>query len=185
MVDASKKAWTDAELMALPKDGRKYELVHGVLEMPPSEFWSERVGLSFGGKIDHYASKHDLGECSGANGGYRLDPDTLLAPDVGFLSNATLDRIGPFEGFVPGAPDLAVEVLSPSDRWLAVTEKVQTYLRHGTKLVWVLNPRELSVYVYRSNGESVVLREDDVLSGEDVLPGYSISVRDIFPRRRT
>jgi Uma2 family endonuclease len=117
---------------------------------------------------------------SGSQAGYWLDEETLRAPDVAFVATERLENRIPFSGFFNGSPDLAVEVLSPSDRWHDISEKVAEYLAAGCRLVWVVHPFERRVYVYRPNLPVRVLERDDELSGEDVLPGFAIRVADIF-----
>lgn len=94
MVDTAKKVWTDEKVLALPNNGREYELVHRELLMPPSKFWIERVVLSLGGKSEAFASKHALAECSGANGGDRLGPDVPLAPVSAWFQARPWTRLG-------------------------------------------------------------------------------------------
>ena len=92
----------------------------------------------------------------------------------------------PDEQLPPGhahlAPDLAAEVVSPNDTYEEVDEKIEEYLRTGVRLVWVISPHNHTIRVYRANGSSHSLRENDELDGEDVLPGFRCPVRDLFPR---
>jgi Uma2 family endonuclease len=96
------------------------------------------------------------------------------------VSKARILAQGKPEKFWPGAPDLAVEVVSPNDRFDDVVEKVQEYLAAGARLVWVALPRSKSVMVYHSNGEIKILCESDELQGEDVLPGFVCQIKQIF-----
>ena len=94
------------------------------------------------------------------------------------------DHVPPREakGFFHGAPDLAVEVLSPSDTVEEIEAKVDEYLAAGTQLVWVVNPRRQTVSVYRKDGTTTILRREDALNGESVVPGFSLSLAELFPK---
>ena len=104
----------------------------------------------------------------------------MRAPDVAFVSRARVEAIGEVEGFWPEAPDLAIEVISPGDSYSDVEEKVFDWLDAGTKMVVVINPRQRSATVYKSQSDITVLAEADVLAGEDVVPGFELAVREIF-----
>lgn len=114
-----------------------------------------------------------------AETGYKLetDPDTVLGPDVSFVSRERLDRIP--EGYFPGAPDVAVEVLSPSDRQSKVEWKTELWLSLGAKSVWVVNPKPRTVEVVRADGLRKVFRESDELI-DDTVPGFRVAVFEIF-----
>jgi Uma2 family endonuclease len=115
------------------------------------------------------------------NVGFQLTtgPDTVRAASVVFMRR---DRVPPrgWEGYVPGAPDLAVEVISPTDLYLDIVDKIADWLEHGTRLVVVVNARRPSVVVHRPNQRPQPLGLDDVIDGEDVVPGWSMPVRDLF-----
>jgi Uma2 family endonuclease len=174
---------TAEDLWQLPDDDQKYELVAGeLIRMPPSGFLHGTVAMDFGGIIREHVKKYDLGVVCAAETGFKLrqNPDTVRAPDVAFVSKERLLAQGKPEKFWEGAPDLAVEVVSPNDRFDDVLEKVQEYLAAGARLVWVALPRTKSVMVYRSNGEVRMLREDEELSGEDVLPKFLCQIKQLF-----
>jgi Uma2 family endonuclease len=105
-------------------------------------------------------------------------PDTVRAPDVWFVRTERLEGGRLPNAFFPGAPDLAVEVISPTDRRGAVMKKVGEYLEAGTRLVWVIYPENRSAVVYRPEGLPEIIGEDGVLDGEDVVPGFSLTLRD-------
>ena len=107
-------------------------------------------------------------------------PDTVRGPDVAFVSARREREIQDAHPFVPGAPDLAIEVLSPNDRTREVLGKVSDCLAAGSRVVWVVNPAREEVQVFRSPFAPRVLAGHDVLDGEDVLPGFSVSVAEIF-----
>jgi Uncharacterized protein conserved in cyanobacteria len=110
----------------------------------------------------------------------RRIPDTVRAPDVSFVAKARIPATGVPKTYWPFAPDLAVEIVSPWDRFADVQTKVAEYLEAGTRLVWVWNPPTRTVFVYRSLRDVQVLGEEDELSGEDVVPGFRCPVKRVF-----
>jgi Uma2 family endonuclease len=171
------------DLWNLPSDDLRHELVKGELRtMAPTGFHHGSVTMRLGGRLFAYATEKAIGNVLGAETGFVLsrNPDTVRAPDIGFVRAS---RIPPGEEtvkFWEGAPDLAVEVLSPSDTIDEVEEKVDDYLAAGTMLVWVVNSRRKTVTVYRPNQQPVLLSETDELSGEEVVPGFRIPIAAIF-----
>lgn len=141
-----------------------------------------RVAMSFAWRLAQYVNENRLGTVYAAETGFKLatDPDTVRAPDVAFVSRARVEAIGEIAGFWPGAPDLAVEVISPGDGYADVEEKVFDWLDAGTKVVVVINPRQRSATVYKSQTDIVALAEGDVLDGGDVVPGFELAIREIF-----
>jgi len=173
---------TAEDLLALPDDGKRYELVEGELqEMPPVSGPHGRDGLRIGSQFLVYAETHDLGEAYGADTGFILsrNPDTVRAPDAAFVRKERLVEIDA-EGFLPLAPDLAVEVVSPSNTVNEMSRKVQEYLDAGTAIVWVVEPQRRQVTVYTPDVIARIYRDGDVLDGGDVLPGFTLSVTYIF-----
>lgn len=180
---ATTKLMTADELEQMPDDGYRYDLVRGeLIRMAPAARRSGRVELTFGRHLGNFASPRGLGEVYGAETGFILarDPDIVRAPDVAFVR---ADRLTPDmdeDKFVPVPPDIAVEVISPSDRARDVLTKVRDYLDAGVPLVLVINPRRLTVAVHTPGATVRVLREGDELDGGDVLPGFRLAVADIF-----
>ena len=123
-----------------------------------------------------------LGETYIADTGYILatDPDHVLAPDLAFISNERLSEIGESDGFARGAPDVAVEVISPNDRYTEVREKVEDWLNAGCRAVIVVNPRNRTVDIHRSPTDTTTLTQSDTLQIQDILPGWRMPVQDIF-----
>ncbi|MGE0680841.1 MAG: Uma2 family endonuclease [Candidatus Binatia bacterium] len=183
-VTATEKVLSTAEdLWQLPNDGQKYELAAGELfQMPPSGFLHGTVAGNLARLLGEHVNRHELGAVSVAEAGFKLrqNPDTVRAPDVAFVSKTRILEQGKPEKFWEGAPDLAVEVVSPNDRFDDVVEKVQEYLAAGARLVWVALPRSKSIMVYHPNGEIKILREGNELQGEDVLPGFVCLIQEIF-----
>ena len=132
--------------------------------------------------IGNHVLDRNLGGVFAAETGFllRRDPDTVRAPDVAFVAAGRLAEGEPPPGFLELAPDLAVEVVSPSDSPAAVGGKVQDWLEAGTRLVWVVYPESRSVTVHRQTGQPEELSEADVLSGLPALPEFAVAVRDLF-----
>jgi Uma2 family endonuclease len=123
-----------------------------------------------------------LGELLVAEPGFVIerDPDTVRVPDVAFVSKSRIPPGGLPKAFAPFAPDIAVEVLSPGDTQVEVEDKVEQWLDGGTAMVWVVNPRGRRVTVHRKGRDPRILRENDTLDGDDVCPGFSVRVGELF-----
>src|ERR1051325_532291 len=174
---------TADELLALPRGEFRYELVNGELrKMSPAGHNQGRITIRLTLPLALYVQKRQLGEVYAAETGFRIssNPDTVLAPDIAFVRQARVDAVGKAKGYWPGAPDLAVEVLSPSDTIGEVEAKVSEWLAAGTIEVWVVSPNLRTVTVYRSSNDVSTLTETDLLEGGDVLPGFGIRVEEIF-----
>ena len=182
-MDVVRQQVTADELLLMPDDGFRYELVKGELRrMTPAGNVHGRVTMSFAWRLAQYVDENRLGTVYAAETGFRLatDPDTGRAPDVAFVSRARVEAVGEVEGFWPEAPDLAVEVVSPGDSYADVEEKVFAWLDAGTKMVVVINPRQRSATVYKSPSDITALAEADVLDGEEIVPRFQLAVREIF-----
>ena len=174
---------TAEELFDLPADDYKYELVAGeLIRMAPTGGEHGVLTVRIGRILDEYVEAHDLGICSGAETGFilRRAPDIVRAPDAAFIAKARIPETGIPKTYWPFAPDLAVEVTSPSDRFSAVQTKIAEYFSAGTRLVWVIEPATRIVYTYRSAHDVQALGEDDELSGADVLPGFRYALGRLF-----
>ena len=177
------KLMTAEELFAMPDDGYRYELVRGELrKMAPASFFHGTSAMRIGAPLAIYVIENGLGEVCAAETGFRIgsNPDHVLAPDVAFVSRERLEDIGEIGSFFPGAPDLVVEVISPNDRFIQVTEKVRDWIEAGTRMVFVVNSRRRNVIVHRPEEEPITLTEEDTLDGGDVVPGWEMPVKDIF-----
>jgi len=173
------------ELAALPDDGWQYELVEGVLvRMPPSGQRAARIARRLAARLGDFVDAQNLGNVTGPDGGYTLGPRTDLAPDVGFIQAARLPPLDSpdYDKLAAGAPDLAVEIASPNQYRPGMGAKAQRYLNAGTHLVWVIWPRRQQVEVWHPTGKqpSDTLGVGDMLDGEDVVPGFSYPVADLF-----
>jgi Uma2 family endonuclease len=174
---------TADELLALPRGEFRYELVNGELKkMSPAGQEHGELAMNVAILLGTYVKQHRLGKVYAAETGFKLrsKPDTVLAPDVAFVSKARLNELGRTEGYWPGPPDLAVEVNSPSDTVREVEAKVNAWLEFGTRLVWVVSPKLRNVTVYLSLTDVQTFTEKDTLDGGDVVPGFQISVAEIF-----
>ena len=174
---------TAEQLMRMPKDGHRYELVSGELRtMSPTGAQHAALIWRLAELLGPFVRKHDLGLGMGGDPGFVLsrDPDTVLAPDVAFISRERLATNPAGPAFWRGAPDLAVEVMSPNDRVHEVDEKAKAWIEAGVRMVWVVNPAWRTVTVYRSATDLKTLTEDSDLDGQDVLPGFRCRVADLF-----
>jgi len=177
----TRKAWTDEELATLPKDGHKYELLEGDLIMSPVYANHGRTCMRLGAILLHFAESRKLGEVYDSSTGFRLTDDLLLSPDISFVSKARLKKIEvALDQFLAGAPDLAVEVLSPSDRMTQIHRKLERYFEHGTRLAWLVNLRKQQVHIYTADNIEALTDLEDVLTGGAVLPGFKCKLRKIF-----
>ncbi len=175
---------TAEELFALGEN-RPGELVRGELrEMAPPGAEHGAVAARLGWRLARYVEENDLGVVLIGDAGFQLasDPDTVRGPDIAFIRRDRIPATGLPRGYWPGAPDLAVEIVSPSDRYEEVEERVADYLAAGAQIVWVVSPGLRTVTVRRSNTPPVLLSEADVLEVEDLLPGFRIRVGEIFWR---
>jgi Uma2 family endonuclease len=182
-VAVQEKLITAQELWQMPEDGCRRELIRGKLQtMPPVSFEHGDVTSEIDASLRSYVRAHQLGRVVVGNVGFLLaeDPDTVRAPDVGFVRRERLKEIGRRSSFWPGAPDLAVEVVSPTDLYTEVDEKVADWLESGARMVFVVNPRRRSVALHRAGQAVRILTGKDSLDGDDVVPGWSLPVADLF-----
>ena len=178
-----KKLFTAEELLCLPTPGRRLELVKGkVYEMAPAGGRHGGGAMNMGTFLNVHVRSNGLGRVFAAETGFilRRNPDTVRAPDAAFVSTNRLPAGEIPDGYIDLAPDLVVEVVSPSDRRREVREKVEEWLRAGVRLVWVLNPVTRSASAYRSLDDIRHLTEDDILDGEDVAPGFACRLGELF-----
>ena len=165
---------TADELLAMPHHGYRCELVQGALrQMAPAGRQHGRIAANFIGSLIVFVKKHNLGEVHSSETGFIIDtaPDTVRAPDASFVSRERAEATAEERGFFPGAPDLAVEVVSPNDRYSEVEEKVSDWLRAGTQMVVVIDPHQRTATVYRAPDDICILTAGDVLDGGDVVLG--------------
>ncbi len=174
---------TAEELLHMPDDGFRYELVRGELrKMVPAGNIHGYVTVNLTGPLHQHARAGRLGRVYAAETGFKIssDPDTVRAPDATFVGQQRLERADETEGYFPGAPDLAVEVTSPSDTHAQVMEKALEWLDAGCRMVLVVDPKQRTVTVYRSREDIRILSGGDAIDGADVVPGWSLPVAELF-----
>lgn len=163
-------------------DGR-YELVRGeVVELSPVNEAHGMASIRIGAHFFNFLSLNPIGEVF-ADTGYRLeqDPDTVRGPDIAFLTRERLaGRSINAPGFRPGPPDLAIEVISPSNRPGEMRRKLREYFESGARRVWYVYPVNRSVSAHFPDGSVRHYTEDDTLEDPELLPGFSLPVRAIF-----
>jgi Uma2 family endonuclease len=179
---SSKRLLTEDDLAAMPEDGFRHELQAGLLVAEPRPFLLHaQVQARVIELLTGFVRLHGLGRVLG-DGGFLLarDPDTVRGPDVAFVTLARWKTVTDKGRFFRGAPDLAVEVLSPSNRAGEMHAKVADYLAAGARLVWIVDPKRRSVTAHRTLLAPRRFGADEVLDGADVLPGFAIPVASIF-----
>ncbi len=174
------------DLLRVPDPDLPHELRRGVLQLvtPASSVHgvvSARILVALG----RHVYTHDLGALFTAEAGFWLerDPDTLLCPDVAFVAKERLPAVPLEPRFLELAPDLAVEVLSPTDRPADVRAKVAVYVRLGVREVWVVDPARRTLRIHSRVGRrtsEVLLSEDDLLDGGAVVPGFRCRIAELF-----
>lgn len=171
------------DLYELPDDGLHYELIGGRLVAEPSPGAQHGVvAATLVGFLAHYLRDHRHGVVLTCDTGFVLhrSPDTVRAPDVAFIRRERYLNLQEPRKAIPGAPDLAIEVLSPNNREQEMHAKVADYLAAGTTLVWIVDPEHEHVCSYRNLFEPQWHTGPDTLSAEDLLPGFSLTVSQIF-----
>jgi len=181
-MSTTSKLITGEELLAMGDIGR-CELIYGeVLKISPSGFEHGSVTALLAHLLSTWNDRHKLGVVLGAETGFRLErnPDLVRAPDVAYVTAARVsDELT--TGFFEGAPDLAVEVISPSDTWPEVKAKVDMWLAHGTRSCWIVDPRNRQVSVHR--GDGLITKLNPAQDIEDAtLPGFRVSISAFFAR---
>ena len=177
----TKQLVTADELLAMPDDGFRYELVRGELtKMPPGGFEHSTIAANITMRLGPHVKDNGIGKVGTAEPGFLLESDHVRVPDVAFVRQGRIDTVADVRRFFPGPPDIAFEVVSPNDRYTEVDEKVADYLAAGTLAVVVVDPRRRTVKVHRSLTEVEELGEGDTLEVGDMVPGWQMAVREIF-----
>ena len=173
-----------ADVLAVQEqEDRLCELVDGVLVEKAMGYYESRLALLIGYFLEVFLQLHDLGIVLGADGMLQLLHDQVRIPDVSFLSWVHFpDRELPSEPIPRLVPDLAVEVLSASNTAQEMNRKLQEYFAAGTQLVWYVDPEARGITVYTAPEQWIELGIEDVLDGGNVLPGFQLSIRELFDR---
>jgi Uma2 family endonuclease len=178
-----RKAWTAEDLLAMANDENHYELVRGELTMTvPAGARHGKLAARLVVAIGSHIEEHELGEVYTAEPGFQLEsePLTIRAPDVAFVRQERIPSAGVPEGFWAIAPDLVIEVISPSETAQQVHEIVADYLRAGTQVLWIVYPATQTVMEYRPPMEARRLASEDALDGGDVVPGFRYPLKKLF-----
>lgn len=181
--EEEKKTWTVDDLLAFADDENHYELVRGELVMtPPASARHGKFAARMVRVLSTHIAEHELGEVYTAEPGFQLasDPPTLRAPDVAFVRRERIPPEGEPEGFWDIAPDLVIEIVSPSESAQMVHEKVADYVRAGTRLLWVIYPTSQTVMEYGPEMDARRLTVEDDLEGGKVVPGFRYSLKHLF-----
>jgi Uma2 family endonuclease len=180
MATTTRRIATEDDLRATPKDGNKYELVDGEIRMSPAGNRHSVVGVRLSARLLAIVEERKLGHVMGADAGYRLPGGNVRSPDVSFVATGRFPDDRPTADWGRLAPDLAVEVLSPSERTRHVLDKIGEYLEAGVRLVWVIDPQKQRATVHRSLLDVRELGPDDELAGEEVVPGFRCRLGELF-----
>ena len=150
--------------------------------MSPAGGRHGRLALKVSWLLNNHVMANDLGVVLAAETGFKIsvDPDTVLAPDVAYVEGSRYSAIENEIGYLPLAPDLAIEVLSPNDRFSRVESKAIAWLEAGCKLVLLLDPEAETVHAYRSRSQIDLFRKEEILDCSDVVAGWSIAVKEFF-----
>ncbi|MFC1759196.1 Uma2 family endonuclease [Planctomycetota bacterium] len=184
--NVSSRLTTADELFAQPADGYRYELVSGELRMmSPAGGRHGRIAYRLGQILGNHVDEHMLGIVFAAETGFRIDedPDTVLAPDVAFLSQKRFDQIDDDTSYLPIAPDFVVEVTSPNDRFSRVESKAFSWLEAGTRLVLLVDPETENIHAYRSRTNIRVYEKNETIDCSDAVKKWTLDVERVFRKR--
>jgi Uma2 family endonuclease len=187
VVETPAKVWTEAELQALPEEGFTHEVVNGELVMSPkNDFFHGDICSRLSAALVNFNSVHKLGVILDSSTGFWMKNRNCRAPDISFVSRARLKALGfkrSTRAFFPGAPDLAVEVLSPNNTRAEGDARLKDFFESGTRLAWIIDPERQCVEVCHSLTRRKLVGSGGHLDGEDVLPGFSYTIADLFKER--
>lgn len=181
--NAADESLVSADQLSGLGDVGRCELIRGkLIRMSPAGGRHGKIALKAGRLVGDHVEVHKLGEVSAAETGFIIsrNPDTVRAPDVGFVAAARVPPGGVPVKFWPFAPDLAIEVVSPDDSWGDVVAKAHAWIAAGCHRVWVVDPDTRTVTVYGPERQVRELSGTDELSGEDILPGFQVRVAQLF-----
>ncbi len=178
------KVWTEAELQALPDEGYRHEVVDGELVMSPkNNFFHERICMRLSMALNNFVNLARLGVVMGSSAGFWMHNRNCRAPDISFIPVARLQRLDfkpTSRKFFPGAPDLAVEILSRSNTRAEIDERLKDFFASGTQIAWLIDPEDESVEVCHSLTARRLIGSGGFLEGENLLPGFRYPIADLF-----
>lgn len=180
--EQKQKVWTDAAFMALSDDGHQYEVVNGELvDMGNSGMEHGWIASILNGVMFNHVFPRKLGVICDSSTAFAMKNGNKRAPDVSFIAKNRLTGMKRLpKGYFQGAPDLAVEILSPNNTVEEIHEKIVEYFDNGTQLLWVIHPDEQFVLVYHGVSPDKLLQVTDTLDGEQIIPGFSMPVANLF-----
>ena len=185
IVTPEKKVWTDAAFMALPDNGCHYEVVNGeLIDMGNSGAKHGYIAVILSSALFAVVMAQKLGALFDSSTAFKMKNGNKRSPDISFFAKDRLQKLEDLPvGFLDGSPDLAIEILSPTNTIEEIDDKLVEYFENGARLVWVINPSQHHVLVYRSAQEpDRLLKSADSLDGEDVVPGFTFPVADLFQK---
>jgi len=176
------QVWTDEAFMALSDEEQRYEVVDGELVgMGNSGMEHGYIACQLVAALGLFLQEQKLGAIFDSSTAFTLKSGNRRSPDVSFIAKARLQGMSrPPQGFFQGSPDLGIEILSPGNTVEGMHKKIVEYFENDTRLVWVIHPEEKFVLVYHSPEPDQFLRSGDTLDGEDILPGFSFNVEQLF-----
>ncbi len=164
--------------MRLPDDGRKYELVDGEAKEVPAGVEHDAIVAHIIVLLAPFVK--NLGFLTASSAGFRMVTGNIRSPDVSFVLRERLPEGKPPKGFMDGAPDLAIEVISPNEDWADMGRKLGEYFMSGAKQVWLIDPDAVTVTVYKSLTDVQVFHANDEIAGGDLLPEFRCKVADLI-----
>jgi Uma2 family endonuclease len=183
-LEAPRKVWTEAELQSLPEDGYNHEVVDGELVISPkNDFFHGDISSELLMAMRSFVRANRLGAVLDSSTGFWMKNRNCRAPDVSFVSRARLRELGfkrSTRRFFPGAPDLAVEVLSPNNTRAQIDARLKDFFESGTQLAWVIDPDQECVEIYHSLTRRALVGSGGFLDAEHLLSGFRYPIADLF-----
>jgi Uma2 family endonuclease len=181
-VPETQRIWTEEELQSLPEDGYIHEVVRGTLVMSPkNNFQHGDICVRLSTALNVFVRARKLGVVLDSSTGFWMQNRNCRAPDISFIAKARLRGWkSPPVAFFQGAPDLAVEVLAPSNTAGEIAERLADFFASGTQLAWIIHPEEHFVEICHSPVQRKMLGSGAILEGEDLLPGFQYPIADLF-----
>jgi|ERR1043166_712295 Uma2 family endonuclease len=184
-VDAIKRVWTEPELEALAEDGFIHEVVNGDLVMSPkNDFFHGDICTRLCFELEAYNREHKLGGVVlDSSTGFWMQNQNCRAPDVSYVTKARLQALQfsrRTRRFFPGAPDLAIEILSPNQTRAEIDERLKDFFASGTQIAWIINAESETVEVCHSLIQRKLIGAGGFLEGEQLLPGFRHAIADLF-----